>query len=421
VAPAWGRSACIRVIHEEQDDGTVVKYYHALGRAIAMRTVPASGPDELHYLLSDHLGSTTKLLDDQGGVVSEVKYWPYGEMRSVNGTPATDKLYTGQQIEPSTTGLGLYNYGARFYSTTLGRFLSVDPIVPEMYNPQDWNGYTYVRNNPMRYTDPTGMRWHDGTGGGGGSTFVCLEFCQALRALAAANWLNGQMVNTCGPTCQALHAVARHRQNVIGALKYWQQVRRNQFLAEVRREHNQRMGEGMRAAAAIAEAEAAKQDGGRSLWGSVKGVVSGGAGALVDGVSACLDSTVCKTAAVTVGVAGCTAATGGAGTLGCAAAGTAVLAYNDAVDCVGGSTTGCVNVGVAAGLGLAGGGGGHAIRGVIRPREIPLGTGNNWRLAPFGNQYSRVPHYHRRSFDRNTGKTLPGGSMRYHRPWERGF
>jgi hypothetical protein len=72
-----------------------------------MRTVPASGPDELHYLLSDHLGSTTKLLDDQGGVVSEVKYWPYGEMRSVNGTPATDKLYTGQQIEPSATGLGL--------------------------------------------------------------------------------------------------------------------------------------------------------------------------------------------------------------------------------------------------------------------------------------------------------------------------
>jgi RHS repeat-associated protein len=195
-------------IYEEQDDGTVTKYYHALGRAIAMRTVPASGPDELHYLLSDHLGSTTKLLDDQGGVVSEVKYWPYGGMRD-GGITETDKLYTGQQIEPSTTGLGLYNYKARFYSTTLGRFLSPDTLVVD-----GLNRYTYVKNNPMRYNDPTGrcvggelvVLWNPCTmqpanyapGTAGplpmGPTVTCDGLCQALKALAAAGMFSVEQV-----------------------------------------------------------------------------------------------------------------------------------------------------------------------------------------------------------------------------------
>lgn len=53
--------------------------------------------------------------------------------------------------------LGIYNYNARFYSTTLGRFLSVDPIGGSPGAPQSWNPYTYALNNPLAYTDPTGM------------------------------------------------------------------------------------------------------------------------------------------------------------------------------------------------------------------------------------------------------------------------
>ena len=65
----------------------------------------------------------------------------------------TDKLFTGQR---EVTGLGIYHYGARFYSPKLGRFLSADTIVPNSANPQDFNRYSYVRNNPTRYVDPTG-------------------------------------------------------------------------------------------------------------------------------------------------------------------------------------------------------------------------------------------------------------------------
>jgi hypothetical protein len=47
---------------------------------------------------------------------------------------------------------------ARFYSPTAGKFLSVDPVIPasSLGNPQRWNRYAYVMNNPMRWTDPTG-------------------------------------------------------------------------------------------------------------------------------------------------------------------------------------------------------------------------------------------------------------------------
>jgi len=56
------------------------------------------------------------------------------------------------------TGLGIYHFNARFYSPKLGRFLSADTIVPNPANPQDLNRFAYVRNNPLRYTDPTGNR-----------------------------------------------------------------------------------------------------------------------------------------------------------------------------------------------------------------------------------------------------------------------
>lgn len=42
------------------------------------------------------------------------------------------------------------------YDPHLGRFISPDPIIPNLYNPQDFNAYSYVRNNPLKYTDPTG-------------------------------------------------------------------------------------------------------------------------------------------------------------------------------------------------------------------------------------------------------------------------
>jgi len=80
-----------------------------------------------------------------------MRYYPYGETRS--GTLPTDYRYTGQRFE---AGLGLYDYHARYYDPTLGRFISADTIVPNPGDPQSLNRYSYVQNNPLKYTDPSG-------------------------------------------------------------------------------------------------------------------------------------------------------------------------------------------------------------------------------------------------------------------------
>jgi RHS repeat-associated protein len=115
----------------------------------------------LSYLLADHLGGTTAVLDTSGNVATSRKYWPYGAERSLAGDArVTDQWYTGQRDEDND-GLGLYNYKARMYSTVTGRFLSVDPVVGAVGDPQSWNPYEYVRNNPLVHTDPSGMCWTD--------------------------------------------------------------------------------------------------------------------------------------------------------------------------------------------------------------------------------------------------------------------
>jgi RHS repeat-associated protein len=57
---------------------------------------------------------------------------------------------------------GLDNFGARYFASTLGRFQSPDPLLNsgKPWEPQSWNRYAYVDNNPLRYTDPFGLfKW----------------------------------------------------------------------------------------------------------------------------------------------------------------------------------------------------------------------------------------------------------------------
>jgi len=107
----------------------------------------------LTYLHGDALGSASLATTVTGTLVSQRRSLPYGETRWSSGPFPTDRRCTGQREEVT---LGVYDYGARMYSPSLGRFISADSIVPEAGRPQSWNRYAYVRNNPLRYTDPTG-------------------------------------------------------------------------------------------------------------------------------------------------------------------------------------------------------------------------------------------------------------------------
>ncbi len=125
---------------------TAVKYYYAAGQRIAMRKAGT-----LTWLLGDHLGSATITATENGTLASEQKYTAWGQTRS--GSVGTDRQYTGQISEPQ---LGIYFYNARYYDSYLNRWLQPDSIVPDPYNILDYDRYSYARNNPVRYNDPSG-------------------------------------------------------------------------------------------------------------------------------------------------------------------------------------------------------------------------------------------------------------------------
>ena len=107
------------------------------------------------WIHGDHLGSASLTTNISGQVVSEMRYYPFGEVRWQNGSTPTDRTFTGQLAEPS--GLGsLMNYNAREYSPVLGRFLSADSVVPRPGDPQSLNRFSYARNSPISRLDPSG-------------------------------------------------------------------------------------------------------------------------------------------------------------------------------------------------------------------------------------------------------------------------
>jgi RHS repeat-associated protein len=158
IKPDGSKTLYISGVYEvdKTSGGTVTQtrtYYPAAG---AMRI-----GGTLYFMLKDHLGSASVLTDASGTAVlgADTRYYPFGEARFSTTPMLTDKLFTGQR---EITGLGIYHYGARFYSPYIHRFLSADTIVPGYANPQSLNRYSYVLNNPLRYTDPLGHRPDDG-------------------------------------------------------------------------------------------------------------------------------------------------------------------------------------------------------------------------------------------------------------------
>jgi RHS repeat-associated protein len=116
----------------------------------------------LKFLLTDHLGSVVAVTDSSGTLLSEQRYLPFGEVRTVGGTNQTDFGYTGQRnldAQGNAFSLGLMDYNARFYDPLLGRFVQPDTIVPGAGGSAATNRYAYVLNNSINSIDPTGRIW----------------------------------------------------------------------------------------------------------------------------------------------------------------------------------------------------------------------------------------------------------------------
>lgn len=139
--------------HYEVVNDAGVKYIFAGNLRIAKIDSSKTSSDRTLYYHKDHLGSSSAITNENGAVVEKFTYRPFGDQRAHSGDLTTDYKFTDQEFDAET---GLYYYGARYYDPTIGRFISPDSVVPNPFNPQNLNRYTYCNNNPLSYTDPNG-------------------------------------------------------------------------------------------------------------------------------------------------------------------------------------------------------------------------------------------------------------------------
>ena len=101
----------------------------------------------------DHLGSSSFITNLEGEVVQHIEYVPFGEVfiEERNSVWNTPYLFNAKEFDEET---GMYYYGARYYEPRLSLWMSTDPM-EEKY--PDYSTYIYAAQNPIAYSDPTGM------------------------------------------------------------------------------------------------------------------------------------------------------------------------------------------------------------------------------------------------------------------------
>jgi RHS repeat-associated protein len=135
------------------------EYVFFNGRRMARRDFPGGA---VSYYFSDELKTADVITDSAGAIKSESDYYPFGGELSFLSNDSNHYKHTGKERDNETN---LDYFGARYYSNGLGRFVTPDwsskPVpIPyaDLTNPQSFNQYAYVLNNPSTKLDPDGHR-----------------------------------------------------------------------------------------------------------------------------------------------------------------------------------------------------------------------------------------------------------------------
>ena len=150
---------------DEKGNTKQLHYIVAPTGLFAIFTVENEEDLTMNYLLKDHLGSINFVLDAQGNVEQELNFDAWGRRRD----PSTWQYYTSTTTVPAPMfsrgftmhehldAFKLINMNGRMYDPVVARFLSPDPLIQFPENSQSYNSYSYVLNNPLRFTDPSGF------------------------------------------------------------------------------------------------------------------------------------------------------------------------------------------------------------------------------------------------------------------------
>ncbi len=127
----------------------------------------ASGTRTARYFLTDHLGSPIAVLDQARTVLQRMGYDAWGRRRNPDGSDdswaslgsiAGGQDHTGFTGQEQLDTLGLVHLNGRVYDPLSARFTSADPTVPDPTDLQSLNRFSYVLNNPLAFTDPSGLQ-----------------------------------------------------------------------------------------------------------------------------------------------------------------------------------------------------------------------------------------------------------------------
>jgi RHS repeat-associated protein len=122
----------------------------------------------MSYMIEDHQGGVANIASKTGAADVNESFSAFGQRRNPatwSGAPTTGDLNTiaGLSRQGYTfqtwlgQSMGLNHMNGRVEDAILGRFLSPDPHIPDPTNPQSYNRYSYVMNNPVSYIDPSGF------------------------------------------------------------------------------------------------------------------------------------------------------------------------------------------------------------------------------------------------------------------------
>ena len=136
---------------------TAYQYIYSPDGLVGIYVKPSNGTAEMHYAVTDHLGSLLELYKSNGTQTYSASYDAWGKQTI---TKNTLNLRRGYCLHEHWNEFDLIDMNGRFYDPQLARFLSPDPYVQDCTNPQNFNRYAYCLNNPLKYTDPSGEFWH---------------------------------------------------------------------------------------------------------------------------------------------------------------------------------------------------------------------------------------------------------------------
>jgi RHS repeat-associated protein len=147
----WRSPSGAAIAETDLSGSTVSEYVFIAGR----RIVRIDGSGNVFFYNVDQVGTTRTITDYQGNICYDADFTPYGQeiVQHVNTCPQNYK-FTGYERDPET---GLDYAFARYYSSSLARFLSPDPLGGSVTDPQSLNRYSYVLNNPVGLVDPLGL------------------------------------------------------------------------------------------------------------------------------------------------------------------------------------------------------------------------------------------------------------------------